>query len=71
MRISLEGYPWGVEKQGRQETICSFYNPATNAVIYCSYLITTSEYYKEEEAKGGYDIQKIDFISLSHFELFK
>ena len=35
--------------------------------IYCSYRMTTSEEYMEEEAKGGYDSQNNDFISLSRF----
>ena len=41
-----------------------FSNLTTNAVIYCSYLMTTSEEPMEEEAKGGDDIQNNDFISL-------
>ena len=48
-----------------------FPNPATNAVIYCSYLITTNEESAEEEAKGGDDSHINDFISLSRFELLK
>ena len=43
----------------------------TNAVIYCSYLMTTSEESMEEEAKGGYDSQNDDFIYLSRFELLE
>ena len=46
-------------------------NPATNAVKYCSYLMTTSEELIEEEAKGGDDSQNNDFISLSRFELLE
>ena len=49
----------------------SFSNPATNAVIYCSYLMNTSEESIEEEANGGDDSQCNDFISLSRFELLK
>ena len=48
-----------------------FSNPATNALIYCSYLMTTSEESIEEEAKGGDDSQSNDFISLSRFELLE
>ena len=33
--------------------------------------MTTSEEYTKEEQKGGDDIQKNDFISLSPFELLK
>ena len=46
-----------------------FFNPATNAVIYCSCLMTISEESTEEEAKGGDDSQNNDIISLSRFEL--
>ena len=55
-------------KQDKKPSI-SFSNPANNAVIYCSYLMTTSEEFMEEEAKGGDDSQSNDFISLSCFEL--
>ena len=47
-----------------------FSYPDTNAIIYCSFLIITSEYSSEGE-KGGDDTQDTDFISLSHFELLK
>ena len=53
-------------KQGKKHSV-RFPNPATSAVIYCSYLMTTSEESIEEEAKGGDDSQNDDFISLSHF----
>ena len=46
-----------------------FSDPATNAVIYCSCLMTTNEESIEEETKVGYDSQNNDFISLSRFEL--
>ena len=48
-----------------------FFNPATNAVIYCSCLMTISEESTEEEAKGGDDSQNNDFISMSRFELLE
>ena len=57
-------------KQGKKPSV-RFSNPATNAVIYYSYLMTTSEESMEEEAKGGDDSQNNDFISLSRFELPK
>ena len=57
-------------KQGKKPSV-RFSNPATNAVIYCSYLMSTSEESTEEEAKGGDDSQNNDFISLSRFELLK
>ena len=44
-----------------------FSNPSTNAVIYCSYLMTTREESIQEEAKGGDDSRNNDFISLSCF----
>ena len=48
-----------------------FYNPAKNAVIYCSYLMTTSEESTEEESNGRDDSQNNYFISLSPFELLE
>ena len=69
---SAWGFHWkdGLEewniKQGKKTSV-RFYNPATNTVIYCSYLMTTSEESMEEEAKGGDDSQNNDFISLSCF----
>ena len=54
-------------KQDKKPSGC-FSNPATNAVIYCSYLMTTSEESIEEEEKGGDNSQNDDFISLSRFE---
>ena len=58
------------QKQESQKSV-RFPDSATNAIIYCSYLMTTSEEYMEEEDKGGYDSQDTDFISLSCFELLK
>ena len=55
-------------KQGNNPYV-RFYNPSTNTVIYCSFLITTSEESTEEESKGGDNSQNNDFISLSRFEL--
>ena len=57
-------------KQGNNPSV-SFSNPVTNAVVYCSYLMSTSEESIEEEAKGGDDSQNDDFISLSRFELLE
>ena len=57
-------------KQCKNPSVC-FSNPATNTVIYCSYLMTTSEESMEEEAKGGDDSQNNDLISLSRFELLE
>ena len=65
-----DGHDKWKNKQGKKPS-GSFSNPATNAVIYCSYLMTTSEESIEEEATGGNDSQNDDFISLSHFELLK
>ena len=55
-------------KQGKKTSV-RFSNPSNNAIIYCSYLMTTSEESIEEEAKGGDNSQNDDFISLSRFEL--
>ena len=60
---------WKIKK-GKKPS-ARFSNISTNAVIYCSYLMTTSEESIEEEAKGGDDSQNDDFISLSRFELLK
>ena len=57
-------------KQGKKPSV-RFSNPSNNAVVYCSYLMTTSEESIEEEAKGGDDSQSNDFISLSLFELLE
>ena len=57
-------------KRGKKPSF-RFSNPATNTVICCSCLMTTSEESMEEEAKVGDDGQNNDFISLSHFELLK
>ena len=40
-------------------------------LIYCSYLMTTSEESTEEEPNGGDDSQGNDFISLNRFELLE
>ena len=71
MRISLEGWPRGVENKQDKKPSVSYYNPATNVVIYCSYLMTTNEDSTEDEAKGGDDSQNNDLISLSRFELLE
>ena len=57
-------------KQDKKPSI-RFPNPANNAVIYFSYLMTTSEEPMEEEEKGWDNSQNNDFISLSRFELLK
>ena len=57
-------------KQGKNPS-GRFSNPANNAVIYCSYLMTTSEEEIEEEAKGREDSQNDDLTSLSRFELLE
>ena len=69
---------WGFQwKDGHEESkiiqgkkpYVSFSNPATNEVVYWSYLMSTSEESIEEESKGGDDSQSNDLISLSRFEL--
>ena len=60
---------WG-NKQVNNPSV-SFSNTATNAVICCSYLMTTNQEVTEEEAKGGDDSQSNDFISVSSFELLQ
>ena len=62
-----DGHEEWKNKQGKKPSAC-FSNPATNAVIYYSYLMTTREE-PAKEAKGGDDSQNNDFISLSCFEL--
>ena len=62
-------YEWK-NSQGKKPSVC-FSNPANNSVIYCSHLMTTSEEYIEEEAKGGDDSQNNYFISLNRFELLE
>ena len=57
-------------KQGKKPYV-HFSNPATNAVIYYSYLMSTSEESTEEGSKGGDDSQNDDFILLSCFELLE
>ena len=57
-------------KQGKKPSV-HFSNPATNAVVYFSYLMSTGEELIEEESKGGDDIQNDDFISLSRFKLLE
>ena len=56
-------------KQGKKPSVY-FSNSATNDVIYCSYLMTTSDESTEEE-KGEDDSQSNDFIYLSRFELLE
>ena len=65
-----DGHEEWENKQGKKPS-GRFSKPATNAVINCSYLMTTSDNSIEEEAKGGDDIQNNDFISQSCFELLK
>ena len=65
-----DGHEEWKNKQGMKPFGC-FTNPTNNEVIYCSYLMTSSEESIEEEAKGGDDSQNDDFISLSRFELLK
>ena len=48
-----------------------FSNPATTAIIYCSYSIATSEDSTEGEVKGGDDSQGNYFIYLSFFNSLK
>ena len=48
-------------KQGKNQYVC-FSNPSTNAVIYCYYLMTTSEESTEEQPKGGDYSQRNYFI---------
>ena len=57
-------------KQGKKSYVHFSYT-TTNAVIYCSYLMTTREDSMEEEAKGGDDSQSNGFISLNRFELLE
>ena len=57
-------------KQGKKVSVL-FSNSNNNTVIYCSYLMTTSEESMEDEAKGGDESQNNDFISLGRFELLK
>ena len=57
-------------KHGKNPYV-SFSNSCTNSLIYCSYIMTTSEESMEEEPKGGDDSQSNKFISLSTFELIK
>ena len=65
-----DGHYEGKYKQDKKSSV-RFSNPATDAIIYFSYLMTTSAESTEEEEKGGDDRQKNDFISLSCFELLK
>ena len=53
-------------KQGKNPSVSSS-NSATNAVVYFSCLMSTSEVSIEEESKGGDDSQNDYFISLSRF----
>ena len=65
-----DGHEEWENNQGKKPYVC-FSNTDTNAVIYCSCLMTKSEKLIDEEAKGGDDSQNDDFISLSRFELLK
>ena len=65
-----DGHEEWKNKQVNKPSVC-FSNPVTDAVIYCSYLMTTSEDPTEEESKGGYDSKSNGFISLSGFELLE
>ena len=65
-----DGHKEWKNKQGKNPSV-HFYSPDNNAVIYCSYLMNTSENSIEEEEKGGDDSHNYDFISLSHFELLE
>ena len=65
-----DGHEEWKNKQGKKAS-GRFSKPAKNAVIYCSYLMSTSEESMEEESQGGDDSHNNDFISLSHFELLK
>ena len=62
-----DGHKEWKNKQGKKPSV-HFYNPANNTVIYCSYLMVTSEESTEKEAKCGDDSQNDEFISLSHSE---
>ena len=53
-----DGHDEWKNKQGKKPSV-RFFNPSNNAVMYCSYLMTTSEESMEEEAKGGDDSQKM------------
>ena len=57
-------------KQGKNPSV-RFSNPATNVVIYCSYLITTNEDSMEGKEKVRDDSQSNDFIYLGRFEKLK
>ena len=57
-------------KQGKKPYV-SFSNPSTNAVIYCSYLMTNNKKSMEHEAKGRDASKNNDFISMSRFELLE
>ena len=65
-----DGHEEWKNKQGKNPSV-RFSNLANNAVIYCSYLMTTIEEPIEEEAKDEDDSQNDDFISLSSFELLE
>ena len=65
-----DGHSEWVKKQGKKSSV-RFSNPATDEIIYYSYLMTTSEYSTEEEEKVGYNIQDTAFISLGLFELLE
>ena len=65
-----DGHEEWKNKQGKKSSF-RFSNPATNIVIYCSYLMTTSEESTEEEEKSKDDSQNNDFIILSRFLLLE
>ena len=65
-----DGHEEWKTKQGNKPS-GRFPNPATNAIIYRSYLMTTGEESIEEEVKGGNESQNDDFITLSRFELLE
>ena len=61
-----DGHEEWENKQGKKPSV-RFSDPVTNAVIYCSYLMTTSEESMETENSGD-DSQNNYFISLIRFE---
>ena len=65
-----DGHDEWKNKPGKKSYVL-FSNPAKKTIIYCSYLMTTSDDYTEEEEKCGDNSQNNDFIYLSLFELLK
>ena len=57
-------------KQGKKPSV-HFSNPVNNAIMYCSYLMTTSQESTAEEENVEDDSQENDLISLSHVELLE